>query len=215
MKDCPFYYAVFVERNIFFQFDPQRTGKISILELASTRALDDLFEVLSKQKRKPADKSWDTSSSWCSLSRFWKALEQFRLCDRDGSGMLSLEECRGLREGTITPLFLERVFANQMLYGDQPPHEMDFRGFVDLDAAITWKSVQSMLLNLSTVENWSMSYNADDIVDEIIDMINPAEENRILVEDVINCNMAESALGILVDYVSFLKYENREEDAAN
>ncbi|XGW21570.1 hypothetical protein V3C99_004489 [Haemonchus contortus] len=243
MKDCPFYYAVFVERNVFFQFDPQRTGKISILELASTPALDDLFEVLSKQKRKSAEKSRETSSSWCSLSRFWKALEQFRLCDRDGSGMLSLEECRGLREGTITPLFLERVFANQMLYGDQPPQEMDFRGFVDLDAAINWKSqpasirwlfrmldlrddgvldrdeikmmVESMLLNLSTRENWSMSYNADDIVDEIIDMINPAEVNRILVEDVINCNMAESALGILVDYVSFSKYENREEDAAN
>ncbi|PIO64799.1 hypothetical protein TELCIR_13558 [Teladorsagia circumcincta] len=141
MKDCPFYYAVFVERCVFFQLDPQRSGKVSILELTSTRLLDDLFEVVSMQKRAPDDKSWDTPSSWCSIGKFWRVLEQFRNCDRDGSGMVSLEECRGLREGTITPLFLERVFANQILYGDQPPHEMDFRGFVDLDAAITSRSV--------------------------------------------------------------------------
>ncbi|KAK6024420.1 Ku70/Ku80 beta-barrel domain protein [Ostertagia ostertagi] len=261
MKDCPFYYAVFAERCVFFHLDPQRTGKVSISELTSTRLLDDLFEVVSMQKRAPDDKSWDTPSSWCSIGKFWRVLEQFRNCDRDGSGMVSLEECRGLREGTITPLFLERVFANQILYGDQPPYEMDFRGFVDLDVAITSRNVccynrfkrwcswiasfsnrhplggysgysilrddgfldrdeirmmiQSMLENLSAMENWAMSFNADDIVDEIIDMINAAETNRIVIDDVLACNMAETALGILIDYVAFLKYENREEEAGN
>ncbi|KAK5985459.1 EF-hand domain-containing protein [Trichostrongylus colubriformis] len=243
MKDCPFYYAVFVERCVFFQFDPQRTGKVSMLELISTRVLDDLFEVLMRQKREPetADKTWDTASSWFSMARFWRVLEQFRICDKDCSGMVSLEECRAFRDGTITPLFWERVFANQMLYGDQPPHELDFRGFVDVVAAITSRSqpasirwlfrildlrddgvldrdeikmmVQSMLDNLSAMENWAMNFNADDIVDEIVDMINPAVPNRIVVDDVISCSMAETALGILIDYVAFLKYENREEEA--
>ncbi|KAK6057724.1 hypothetical protein COOONC_04720, partial [Cooperia oncophora] len=240
MKDCPFYYAVFIERCVFFQLDPQRTGKISILELASTGLLDDLFEVLSQQERDPADNScsasvqsvdfgdsWSSSVlviemvlEWClSKNVVHIEMEQLRLCS--WRGCLPIKFCMVTSHHT----------------------RMDFRGFVDLDAAITSKNqpasirwlfrmldlrddgvldrgeikmmVQSMLENLSAMENWAVNFKADDIVDEIIDMINPAEPNRIVVDDVLACNMAETALGILVDYDAFLKYENREEEAAN
>ncbi|VDN33246.1 unnamed protein product [Cylicostephanus goldi] len=106
MKDTPYYYAIFVERYVFLHLDPQRSGKVSI------------------QSQENAEQTWDLSQlSWCSVNNFWRILEQFRHCDRD---------C-----GAFTPLFLERVFATQMLYGDDPKAmEMDFRGFVELDAAV-------------------------------------------------------------------------------
>ncbi|ETN85851.1 hypothetical protein NECAME_16607 [Necator americanus] len=116
--------------------------------------------------------------------------------------------------GVYTPLFLKRVYATQMLYGDNPKEqEMDFRGFVELDVAIHTRKTQNMITNLSTLEGWS-NFNVDDITDEVIDMINPKDPSRITVDDVIASRMADTAFGILIDYSAFLKYETREEEAA-
>ncbi|EYB85874.1 hypothetical protein Y032_0289g1506 [Ancylostoma ceylanicum] len=243
MKDSPYYYAVFIERYVFLHLDPQRTGKVPIADLTSTRLLDDLFDVVFEQNRESKEQLWDVSQlSWCSINNFWRALEQFRRCDRDWSGMVSLEECQYLKDGAYTPLFLERVFATQMLYGDpQKVQEMDFRGFVELDAAIHTRKesasikwlfrvldlrddgvldrneikmmTESMLKNLATLEGWS-NFNPDDIADEVIDMIHPQDPNGITVDEVIASRMADTAFGILIDYHAFLKYENREEEAA-
>ncbi|VDM67897.1 unnamed protein product [Strongylus vulgaris] len=99
MKDTPYYYAIFIERYVFLLLDPQRSGKVSIEDLTATRLLDDLFDVLYEQTQDNPDQSWDVSQlSWCSVNNFWRVLEQFRRCDRDWSGMVSLEECRYLKE---------------------------------------------------------------------------------------------------------------------
>ncbi|CAJ0594318.1 unnamed protein product [Cylicocyclus nassatus] len=244
MKDTPYYYAIFVERYVFLHLDPQRSGKVSIQDLMATRLLDDLFDVLYEQSQENTEQTWDISQlSWCSVNNFWRILEQFRHCDRDWSGMVSLEECRYLKDGAFTPLFLERVFATQMLYGDDPKAmEMDFRGFVELDAAVNTRKetaaikwlfrvldlkddgfldrdeirmmTESMVTNLAKVEGWA-NFNPDDIVDEVIDMINPHNPNLITVDEVIASRMADTALGILIDYYAFLKYENREEESAS
>ncbi|KHJ93935.1 hypothetical protein OESDEN_06143 [Oesophagostomum dentatum] len=129
-----------------------------------------------------------------------------------------------------------------MLYGDDPKsREMDFRGFVELDvavhtrkepASIRWlfrvldlrddgfldrteikMMTESMVKNLATLEGWS-NFVADDIADEVIDMIHASDPTRITVDEVIASRMADTALGILIDYHAFLKYENREEEAA-
>ncbi|KAK6730452.1 hypothetical protein RB195_007118 [Necator americanus] len=243
MKNSPYYYAVFIERSVFLHLDPQRTGKVLIEDLTSTRLLDDLFDVILEHKRENKEQLWDVSQlSWCSVNNFWRVLEQFRRCDRDWSGMVSLKECEHLKDGVYTPLFLKRVYATQMLYGDNPKEqEMDFRGFVELDVAIHTRKApasikwlfrvldlrddgildrdeiklmtQNMITNLSTLEGWS-NFNADDITDEVIDMINPKDPSRITVDDVIASRMADTAFGILIDYSAFLKYETREEEAA-
>ncbi|KAL6730946.1 hypothetical protein Aduo_001864 [Ancylostoma duodenale] len=243
MKDSPYYYAVFIERYVFLHLDPQRTGKVLIEDLTSTRLLDDLFDVVFEQNRESKEQLSDVSQfSWCSLNNFWRVLEQFRRCDRDWSGMVSLQECQYLKDGAYTPLFLKRVFATQTLYGDpQKVQEMDFRGFVELDAAIHTRKesaaikwlfrvldlrddgvldrneirmmTESMLKNLATWEGWS-NFNPDDIADEVIDMIHPQNPNGITVDEVIASRMADTALGILIDYDAFLKYESREEEAA-
>ncbi|VDM70906.1 unnamed protein product [Strongylus vulgaris] len=130
-----------------------------------------------------------------------------------------------------------------MLYGDDPKAlEMDFRGFVELDvavntrketAAIKWlfrildlrddgfldrdeirMMTESMVANLAKLEGWS-NFNPDDIADEVIDMINPKDPNKITVDEVIASRMADTAIGILIDYYAFLKYENREEESAS
>ncbi|KAJ1362919.1 Serine/threonine-protein phosphatase 2A regulatory subunit B'' subunit gamma [Parelaphostrongylus tenuis] len=233
MKDYPFYHAVFIERCVFFHLDPQRTGKVSIQDLTYTKVMDDLFEILSEEKR-CHDNQGISLTSWCSLNNFWRVLHQFRHCDKSWSGMVSLEECRSIRDGAFTPLFLERVFATQTLYGERECQEMDFRGFLELDIAFRTRSqpasikwlfrildlsddgyldrgelkmmIDSMLKNMSSLEGWS-DYAADDIVDEIFDMLNPSTHDRISLNDMLNSRMAETALGVLIDYPSFLKYE--------
>ncbi|KIH62444.1 hypothetical protein ANCDUO_07273 [Ancylostoma duodenale] len=178
-------------------------------DLTSTRLLDDLFDVVFEQNRGSKEQLSDVSQFSC---------------------------------GAYTPLFLKRVFATQTLYGDpQKVQEMDFRGFVELDAAIHTRKesaaikwlfrvldlrddgvldrneirmmTESMLKNLATWEGWS-NFNPDDIADEVIDMIHPQNPNGITVDEVIASRMADTALGILIDYDAFLKYESREEEAA-
>ncbi|KJH52994.1 hypothetical protein DICVIV_00863 [Dictyocaulus viviparus] len=240
MKDCPFYYAIFVERSVFFHLDSQRTGKVSIQDLTSTKMIDDLFEVLLEQKSNQEKDTSNHTASWCSLTNFWRVLEQFRHCDEDWSGMVSLQECHRIKDGTLTPLFLERIFATQTLYGEKSCKEMDFRGFVELDIAIRTRNqsssikwlfnildlrddgyldryeitmmIESMLKNMARLEGYS-NFIAEDIVDEVIDMLVPSIQNRISLEDVLKNGMTETAFGILIDYTAFLKYENREDDA--
>uniref|UniRef100_A0A8L8K6A2 Calmodulin n=1 Tax=Heligmosomoides polygyrus TaxID=6339 RepID=A0A8L8K6A2_HELPZ len=245
MKDTPFYYSVYIERCVFFLMDPFKMGKISIQELADSRVLHDLFEVLSEQKhpRVSDGVSPNSKPSWCSVARFSKVLDQFRMCDRDGSGMISLEECHNYRDGAVTPLFLERVYATQMLYGDKPPLEMDFRGFVEMTTAITMRNqlasiiwlfrvldlrddgfldrdeiklmVLSMLENLEAFgREGDLKFDGDDITDEVMDMLHAADPNRITVEDVLISSNAVTAFGILIDLEAFFKYENRENEAA-
>ncbi|VDM62836.1 unnamed protein product [Angiostrongylus costaricensis] len=210
MKDYPFYYAVFVERCVFFHLDPQRAGK----DLTFTILLDDIFEILVDQKRCDEEYEGNAVTSWCSLNNFWRVLQQFRHCDNSWSGMVSLEECRSIRDGALTPLFLERIFATQTLYGERSCQEMDFRGFVELDIAFRTRNAESMLTNLLLLEGGSDCV-ADDIVDEIFDMVNPKIQDRISLKDMLDSHMAETALGILIDYPSFLKYEKKEEETGS
>ncbi|WKX89711.1 hypothetical protein Q1695_008950 [Nippostrongylus brasiliensis] len=226
-KDSSFYYSVYIERCVFFHFDPQRTGKVPIM-------------VISVEKRLSIHNLVIVPTFWCSISRFNRVLEQFRICDRDLSGMISLDECQYLRGGNITPLFLQRVYACEMLYGDRQTLEMDFRLFVDLDLAISLRSqpasirwlfrvldmredgvldrdeikqmADSMLENLAAKDYPMYNLNADDIVDEVIDMIKPADADGITVDDVIASNMAEVAFGMLIDCGRFCRYESREEE---
>ncbi|WKX89712.1 hypothetical protein Q1695_008950 [Nippostrongylus brasiliensis] len=202
--------------------------------------MDDLFEVISVEKRLSIHNLVIVPTFWCSISRFNRVLEQFRICDRDLSGMISLDECQYLRGGNITPLFLQRVYACEMLYGDRQTLEMDFRLFVDLDLAISLRSqpasirwlfrvldmredgvldrdeikqmADSMLENLAAKDYPMYNLNADDIVDEVIDMIKPADADGITVDDVIASNMAEVAFGMLIDCGRFCRYESREEE---
>lgn len=241
-NDFPYYYAVFIERYVFFHLDPLRTGKLLTQVLTSTTLFDDLFEILSDQKRSDEEYEENYRFSWCSLSNFWRVLAQFRKCDESWSGMLCLEECYKIRDGAFTPLFLNRVFATQKTYCGLSFQEMDFRGFVELDvafrtrdqpASIKWLfrvldlrddgyldryeiklMTESMLKNMTFLEGWS-NYNADDIVDEIFDMLNPTDQERISLHDVLNSGMAETAFGILIDYTTFLKFESREDEAAS
>uniref|UniRef100_A0A0K0D0G1 EF-hand domain-containing protein n=1 Tax=Angiostrongylus cantonensis TaxID=6313 RepID=A0A0K0D0G1_ANGCA len=214
MKDYPFYYAVFVERCVFFHLDPQKTGKVLIQDLTFTVLLDDLFEILVDQKQCDEEYQGNAATSWCSLNNFWRVLQQFRHCDKSWSGMVSLEECRSIRDGALSPLFLERVFATQTLYGERSCQEMDFRGFVELDIAFRTRNAESMLTNLLLLEGGSDCI-ADDIVDEIFDMVNPKIQDRISLKDMLDSRMAETALGILIDYPSFLKYEKKEEETGS
>uniref|UniRef100_A0A1I7XH04 EF-hand domain-containing protein n=1 Tax=Heterorhabditis bacteriophora TaxID=37862 RepID=A0A1I7XH04_HETBA len=167
-----------------------------------------------------------------SLGNHWRILDSFRRCDRDESGMLSLEELRG----NYTPLFLERVFATHTLYEEK---EIDFRAFVDFNVAVEsreepasirylfrcvdlWDDgylcreevklmVDSLLTNLISIAG-GFAPSVDDVVDEIFDMAKPVEPTRITLDDIIKSTRGSTIFGIMIDIETFIKYENRENE---
>ena len=60
----------------------------------------------------------------------------------------------------------------------------------------------------SDPENYDL--NMLDVRDEIFDMVKPAVEGRITLEDLKRCGCAHTVIEILCDHTGFWRYDNRE-----
>lgn len=50
----------------------------------------------------------------------------------------------------------------------------------------------------------------EDVKDEIFDMIKPADQNRITLQDLVKSGQGEVVINILIELNGFYSYENRE-----
>ena len=53
-----------------------------------------------------------------------------------------------------------------------------------------------------------------DVLDEIFDMVRPADPLKITLEDLTKCGVGNTVVSILVDIASFIEYDNRENSLA-
>merc|ERR1712168_523482 len=203
------FYVCTAVRKFFFFLDPMRTGKIKIQDILSCSFLDDLLElrdeVLSKDKQE---------SNWFSAPSALRIYGQYLNLDTDHNGMLSKQELARYGTGTLTDVFLDRVFQECLTYGG----EMDYKTYLDFVLALENRREPQALSYFfrildvkqeGSLNMFSLNYffrdiikqmerlNQDpvkfeDVKDEIFDMVRPRDPLRIRLQDLVSCGQGET-----------------------
>lgn len=152
--------------------------------------------------------------------------------DQDHNGMLSKKELLKYGTGTMTPVFIERVFQECLTYDG----EMDFKTYLDFVLACeNRKEPQSLqyffrVLDIKGngfLDAFSLNFffrdilremtrlqqdpvNFADVKDEIFDMVRPRDPLKITLSDLVSCGSGDVVVSILIDLNGFWNYENRE-----
>merc|ERR1719228_1976439 len=101
------FYVCTAVRKFFFFLDPLRTGKIKIQDVLACSFLDDLLELRDNELPKDAQ-----DANWFSAPSALRVYGQYLNLDTDHNGMLSQSELLKYGTGTLTPVFVERVFQH-------------------------------------------------------------------------------------------------------
>lgn len=121
------FYVCTAVRKFFFFLDPLRKGKIRISHILASSFLDDLLELRDDEIPKDAQElNWFSAPSALSVYGHYLNL------DKDHNGMLSKAELAGYGSGTLTSVFLDRVFSECLTYDG----EMDYKTYLDFVIAL-------------------------------------------------------------------------------
>ncbi|ESP03036.1 hypothetical protein LOTGIDRAFT_110627 [Lottia gigantea] len=221
------FYVCTAVRKFFFFLDPVKTGKIKIVDILTCSFLDDLLELRDEELSKEIQES-----NWFSAPSALRVYGQYLNLDKDRNGMLSKSELARYGTGTLTDVFLDRVFQECLTYEG----EMDYKAYLDFVLTMENKREPQSLRYLFRILdiNYKSSLNVfsfnfffraiqeqmklhgqepvifHDIKDEIFDMVRPADPYKITLEDLINCGKGDTVVSILIDFNDFWAYENRE-----
>ncbi|KAG8198356.1 hypothetical protein JTE90_021604 [Oedothorax gibbosus] len=221
------FYVCTAVRKFFFFLDPLRTNKVKIQDILACSFLDDLLEL--RDETLPKDVQ---EANWFSAPSALRVYGQYLNLDTDHNGMLSKEELFRYGTGTLTPIFIERVFQECLTYD----REMDYKTYLDFVLAMeNRKDPQALqyffrLLdieqkNFLSVFDLNYFFRAiqdqmkahgqepvlfEDVKDEVFDMIKPADPFKVTLQDLIQCGQGDTIVSILIDLNGFWTYENRE-----
>ncbi|KAJ3029836.1 Serine/threonine-protein phosphatase 2A regulatory subunit B'' subunit gamma [Rhizophlyctis rosea] len=221
-----FYICTAVRKFIFF-LDPMRRGKISIQTILLSPILTEMFELRENELSRDYERT-----NWFSAYSSLRIYGQFLNMDLDRNGMLSRSELAGYSNGTLTGVFLDRVFQEYQTYGGQ----MDYKAF--LDFVLAMENIQTpeaiaycfRLLDIKGqgfLDEFTVSYffkavleamdamgqevvDVADVTNEIFDMAHPKDTSIITLQDLLECGVGGTIVNILSDTRGFWAYDNRE-----
>ncbi|XP_039288464.1 serine/threonine-protein phosphatase 2A regulatory subunit B'' subunit gamma isoform X1 [Nilaparvata lugens] len=220
------FYVCTVVRTFFFFLDPLRTGRVRIKDVVTCSFLDDLTELREGELTNDMLKA-----NWFSAPSTLHVYGQYLNLDRDHNGMLSKRELAEYGTGTLTSVFLDRVFQECLTYKG----EMDYKTYLDFVLALENRhEPQSLhylfkILDINGVgylDSFSLRYflreiqeqmrvhdqdqvSFEDIKDGLFDMIKPADPTKITLQDLLNSGQGEVFVSILIDLNGFWAYERR------
>ncbi|KAK3926477.1 Serine/threonine-protein phosphatase 2A regulatory subunit B'' subunit gamma [Frankliniella fusca] len=226
-----FYVCTAVRKFLFF-LDPLHTGRVRIQDILACSFLDDLLELRDEDLPKDLQEA-----NWFSAPSALRVYGQYLNLDRDHNGMLNKEELAGYGTGTLTSVFLERVFQECLTYDG----EMDYKTYLDFVLALENRhEPQSLhylfrildINNQGYLDTFCLNFffraiqeqmsvhgqepvNFEDVKDEIFDMVKPQDPTKITLQDLLNCGQGDTMVSILIDLNGFWTYENREAMAAD
>jgi len=221
------FYVCTAVRKFFFFLDPLRTGKVKIQDILACSFLDDLLELRDEELSKDMQES-----NWFSAPSALRVYGQYLNLDKDHNGMLSKQELARYGTGTLTDVFLDRVFQECLTYDG----EMDYKTYLDFVLALeNRKEPQALqylfrLLDVQgkgylnvfdlnfffrAIQEQMRNHVSDpvsfyDVKDEIFDMVSPKDPLKITLQDLINSRQGDTVVSILIDLNGFWTYENRE-----
>lgn len=221
------FYVCTAVRKFFFFLDPLHTGQIKIQDILACSFLDDLLELRDEDLPKEQQRN-----NWFSAPSALRVYGIYLNLDKDHNGMLSKEELSQYGMGTLTRVFIDRVFQECLTYEG----EMDYKTYLDFILALeNQKEPQALhyffkildidgkgYLNTFTLNYFFRSIQQqmgqhnqepvsfEDVKDEIFDMVKPVDSSKITLQDLINCGQGDVVVSILIDLNGFWSYENRE-----
>nr|GMD77809.1 probable serine/threonine-protein phosphatase 2A regulatory subunit B'' subunit TON2 [Ipomoea batatas] len=168
LRDMP---AAFVQmycriaaHKFFFFCDPNRRGKACIKKILLSNCLQELMELHQESEEEVTDA--EQAENWFSLASAQRICgssdiqcsgsslnlaDMFLALDKDMNGTLSKQELREYADGTLTDIFIERVFDEHVRRGKGGGvngREMDFESFLDFVLALENKDTPEGLTYL-------------------------------------------------------------------
>ncbi|XP_074583954.1 putative serine/threonine-protein phosphatase 2A regulatory subunit B'' subunit TON2 [Curcuma longa] len=230
-------YCRIAARKFFFFCDPHRRGKSCIKKVLLSNCLQELMELHQESEEEVPDT--EQAENWFSLTSAQRICDMFLALDKDKNGTLSKQELKEYAEGTLTEIFIERVFdehVRRSKAGGGNTREMDFESFLDFVLALENKDTPEGLTYLfkcldlqgrgylSTADihtlfrdvhqKWIDGGNyelcIEDVRDEIWDMVKPVDPLRITLADLLACKQGGTVASMLVDVRGFWAHDNRE-----
>uniref|UniRef100_A0A0A9YPT9 Serine/threonine-protein phosphatase 2A regulatory subunit B'' subunit gamma n=1 Tax=Lygus hesperus TaxID=30085 RepID=A0A0A9YPT9_LYGHE len=221
-----FYVCTAVRKFLFF-LDPMHTGKIKVQDILTSSFLDDLLELRDDELPKDAQEA-----NWFSAPSALRVYGQYLNLDSNHNGMLNKNELAELGSGTLTYVFVERVFQECLTYEG----EMDYKTYLDLILALENRHEPQALHYLFRIldvkgngylDTFSLNYffraireqmlvtgqepiSFEDVQDEVFDMIKPVDPTKITLQDLLNSGHGEILVNILIDLNGFWTHENRD-----
>ncbi|KFK26097.1 hypothetical protein AALP_AA8G202400 [Arabis alpina] len=165
LRDMPeaFYtmYCRIASQKFFFFCDPHRRGKACIKKILLSNCLQELMELHQESEEEVTDT--EQAENWFSLTSAQRICDMFLALDKDMSGSLCKQELKEYADGTLTDIFIERVFDEHVRRGkssgkssssnsrEKPQEfsrEMDFDSFLDFVLALENKDTPEGLTYL-------------------------------------------------------------------
>ncbi|GMJ14067.1 TONNEAU 2, FASS 1, EMBRYO DEFECTIVE 40, GORDO [Hibiscus trionum] len=229
-------YCRIAAHKFFFFCDSNRRGKACIKKVLLSNCLQELME-LHQESEEVTDH--EQTENWFSLTSAQRICDMFLALDKDMNGTLSKQELKEYADGTLTEIFIERVFDEHVRRGKIGAgnnREMDFESFLDFVLALENKDTPEGLtyifrcldLNgrgfLTTADihslfrdvhkKWTEGGNyelcIEDVRDEIWDMVKPVDPLRITLADLLACKQGGTVASMLIDVRGFWAHDNRE-----
>eukprot|EP00823_Brevimastigomonas_motovehiculus_P009181 TRINITY_DN8845_c0_g1_i1.p1 TRINITY_DN8845_c0_g1~~TRINITY_DN8845_c0_g1_i1.p1 ORF type:complete len:482 (+),score=107.63 TRINITY_DN8845_c0_g1_i1:19-1464(+) len=177
--------------------------------------------------------------NWFSAKSALEIYAAYLALDVDHNGMLSKREFMHYNNGSLSSVFVDRLFQEYRMYEspDTGEMEMDYKTFLDFALAMEnknspealhyfWKIFDLQHVGYITVftlnyffraivQKMSETYGhdveiADVVSNEIFDMVKPTEAHKITLQDLIRARVGGTVVSILSDVNAFWKYDNRE-----
>ena len=127
------FYVFTATRKFFFFLDPKRRGKIAIKDMlcSGLNILDELHE-LKAEDWEEDEGGGGGGANWFSSRNALRVYSDYLELDEDHNGMLSKSELISYGNGTLTHVFVNRVFQECHTYEG----EMDYKTFLDFVLAM-------------------------------------------------------------------------------
>ncbi|XP_051145918.1 probable serine/threonine-protein phosphatase 2A regulatory subunit B'' subunit TON2 isoform X2 [Andrographis paniculata] len=154
LKDMPVdfvqMYCRIAAHKFFFFCDPYKRGNACITKVLLSNSLQELMEL--HQESEEEATATEQGENWFSLTSAQRICDMFLALDKDMNGTLSKQELRDYADGTLTDIFIERVFDENVPHGTSGggnTGEMDFENFLDFVLALENKDTPEGLTYLS------------------------------------------------------------------
>ncbi|KAL6560512.1 putative serine/threonine-protein phosphatase 2A regulatory subunit B'' subunit ton2 [Orobanche gracilis] len=234
-------YCRIAAHKFFFFCDPHKRGKACIKKVLLSNCLQELMELHQESEEEAADT--EQAENWFSLTSAHRICvvfaDMFLALDKDMNGTLSKEELRYYADGTLTDIFIERVFDEHVRRGKSGggnSREMDFDSFLDFVLALENKDSPEGLTYLfrcldlhgrgflttteihtlfrdvhhKWIEGGNYELCIEDVRDEIWDMVKPADPLAVTLADLLACKQGGTVASMLIDVRGFWAHDNRE-----
>ncbi|KAJ0092264.1 hypothetical protein Patl1_25116 [Pistacia atlantica] len=245
-------YCRIAAHKFFFFCDPHRRGlhdliftynrkyigeRPCIKKVLLSNCLQELMELHQESEEEVTDT--EQAENWFSLTSAQRICDMYLALDKDMNGTLTKQDLREYADGTLTEIFIERVFDEHVRRGKGSggnSREMDFESFLDFVLALENKDTPEGLTYLfrcldlqgrgylttadihtlfrdvhqKWIEGGNYELCIEDVRDEIWDMVKPMDPLKITLTDLLGCKQGGTVASMLIDVRGFWAHDNRE-----